>query len=85
MSTATKHKDVFAPALQQFEKDLPRLLKSHYRQWAVYHEKKCLGIFETPEAAYGQAQRLRFPASECLVEYIVEAPDSMDHSQVEGK
>ncbi len=77
--------DPVQQALRQFAKDLPRLLKSDYRQWAIYHSKKRLGIFATPEAAYRRAEQMGFPAAECLVEYIVEPPDLMDRSQSEGK
>ena len=85
MTTTTRKKDVFAPALQQFGKDLPRLLQTNYRQWAIYHANKRLGIFATPEAAYQRAEQMGIPAAECLVEYVVEPPDPMDRSQSEGK
>ena len=85
MATATRKKDVFGPALKQFAKDLPRLLKTHYRQWAAYHGKVLVCVRDTLEAAHREIDKQRIDKTECHFEYIVEPPDLMHQSQSEGK
>jgi hypothetical protein len=85
MATAARNKDVFAPALDRFARELPRLLRSHYREWVIYHGKRRLGVFSSRAEAFGRAEQLHISPAECLVEYIVEPPDLMDRSQLEGK
>lgn len=85
MAATTRKKDVFASALDRFARELPRLLQSHYREWVIYHGKRRLGVYSNPEEAYRRAEQLQMNSAECLVEYIVEPPDVIDRTQLEGK
>ncbi len=85
MASATRKKDVFTAALDRFARELPRLLQSHYREWVIYHGMRRLGVYSNPEEAYRRADQLQVNSAECLVEYIVESPDAVDRTQLEGK
>ncbi|GEM_PF-2592443 len=88
MATATKKtktKDVYALAQERFDKDLPRLLKKHYRNWVGYCGNRRIGVYETMDEVFREAERLGLDKSKCLVQYIEEPPDDMDISMIEGK
>ncbi len=67
-----------------FDRDLPRLLKTHYWQWAAYHGDECLGIARTGTELYQACLRrglnpfdfvvLSIDESALEVERLVEPP-----------
>lgn len=53
-----------------FERDLPDLLKSHYRQWVAYHGEQCLGFARTETQLYQRCLRQNLREDEFVVRSV---------------
>jgi hypothetical protein len=70
-------------AQQAFRRDLPQLLKNHYRQWVAYHGDKRIGFGASLRQLYQECLRRGYPEGEFLVQCIApEVPDIIDAEEI---
>jgi hypothetical protein len=53
--------------MDAFYRDLPELLKKHYRKWVAYHGNDCLGVGRTQTELYEQCLRRGLKEDEFIV------------------
>jgi hypothetical protein len=62
-----------------FRRDLPELMKTHYRQWVAYHGDERLGFGRSQTALYQECFRRGLQEDEFVVRSIEpEMPDEID-------
>src|SRR4051794_11307481 len=62
--------------LKAFERDLPELMKTHHRQWVVYHGERRIGPFKKLERLDQVCKDLDIPIGERV--YRVVEPDMIE-------
>jgi hypothetical protein len=66
-----------------FRRDLPELLKSHYRQWVAYHGENRVGFGRTQFELYDECYRRGLRDDEFVVRSIEpEMPDEIDPAEL---
>jgi hypothetical protein len=58
---------MYTLALQSFERDLPEMLKTHYRKWVAYHGDKRIGFGRSETKLYQQCLDMGICEDEFLV------------------
>src|SRR5262249_9786663 len=58
---------MYTLALKSFERDLPEMLKSHYRKWVAYHGDKRIGFGRTKMGLYQQCLRMGLGDDQFLI------------------
>ena len=61
---------VFVRSLDAFYRDLPELLKKHYRKWAAYHGDECVGFARTEIELYERCLRNGLKMGEFVVLFV---------------
>lgn len=54
-------------ALQTYERDLPEMLKTHYRKWVAYHGDKRIGFGRTEMELYKRCFQMGLKETDFLV------------------
>jgi hypothetical protein len=66
---------VYDRGLAAFERDLPELIKTHYRQWVIYHGERRFGPSKSLEKLEAVCRRERIRLIDCVRRAIdVETP-----------
>jgi hypothetical protein len=61
---------VYGRGLVAFDRDLPELLKTHFRQWVIYHGDHRFGPAETFQELDSACREKRIPIGEQVVRMI---------------
>ena len=56
--------------LRAFERDLPELMKTHHRQWVVYHGERRIGPFKRLERLNKECEKLNLPIGEQICRVV---------------
>jgi hypothetical protein len=66
-----------------FRRDLPELLKTHYRQWVAYHGENRIGFGRTQFELYDECYRRGLHDDQFVVRSIEpEMPDEIDPAEL---
>ncbi len=67
---------IYERGLAAFERDLPELMKTHYRQWVIYHGERRFGPAKDPDELEAVCRREGFRLIDCVCRAIKrETPD----------
>jgi hypothetical protein len=66
-------------AQSTFRQELPRLLRTHYLQWALYYGKDRVAIGLSQDEVYAECDRRGISKEECLLQCIVEEAEPLDN------
>jgi hypothetical protein len=70
-------------ALAAFRRDLPELMKTHYRKWVAYHGDERIGFAKTETELYQECFRRGWTEEEFLVRSVEpEMPEEVDPEEL---